>query len=101
MSETKAMSSVKSQILGLTKTVYSFDYNGQTVHFKLPTIKQTAIFNSENPNYHTDLLIALLVNETGSSIFTEEDRAALEDMPADFSMKLLQAMGEVQNQKKE
>ncbi|CAM3022358.1 hypothetical protein SHAL103562_13875 [Shewanella algae] len=40
-------------------------------------------------------------NETGSSIFTEEDRAALEDMPADFSMKLLQAMGEAQNQKKE
>ncbi|CAM3198027.1 hypothetical protein [Shewanella algae] len=65
MTDTKTMSSVKSQILGLTKTVYSFDYNGQTVHFKLPTIKQTAIFNSENPNYHTDLLIALLVNETG------------------------------------
>ncbi|BCV28495.1 hypothetical protein [Shewanella algae] len=65
MTDTKTMSSVKSQILGLTKTVYSFDYNGQTVHFKLPTIKQTAIFNSENPNYHTDSLIALLVNETG------------------------------------
>lgn len=101
MSETKTMNTVKAQILGLTKTVYSFDYNGQTVFFKLPTIKQDLNLAVENENFYTNLIITCVTNETGSNIFTEEDREALEEMPLRFGNALLDAIGDVQNQKKE
>ncbi|NDO73073.1 hypothetical protein [Shewanella sp. SE1] len=89
--------STREQLLGLSKRVYSFEFNETTVYFKLPTVKQ-AMSGFGETDYQTNMILGLVTDSEGNNIFTEADRELVEELPGNFVTALFEHMSRIQNQ---